>query len=94
MKLAISHRALKHLDRIHAYLAERNAKAANAEITAILDLVEHQILKFPNMGRMGRRKGTREFPHPPYLIVYRVKGELVTVVAIFDGRRNIGVSYT
>jgi plasmid stabilization system protein ParE len=94
VKLAISDRALKHLDCIHAFLSERNANAADAEITAMLDLLEHQILKFPKMGRVGRRKGTREFPHPPYLIVYRVQGELLTVVAVFDGRRNIGVGYT
>jgi addiction module RelE/StbE family toxin len=94
VKLILSDRALKHLDRIHTYLAERNANAADEEITAILDLVEHRLRNFPEMGRAGRRKGTREFPHPPYLIVYRVKGDSLTVVSVFDGRRNIGVSYS
>lgn len=93
MKLIISDRALNHLDRIHAYLVKRNANAADAEITAMLDLLQHRLQNFPN-GRVGRRKATREFPYPPYLIVYRVKGDSLTVVAVFDGRRNIGVSYT
>lgn len=61
MKLIVSDRAFEHLDRIHTYLAQRNPAAADAEITAILDLIEERLLKFPEMGRVGRRKGTREF---------------------------------
>ena len=43
------------------------------------------------MGRSGRLPGTREFPvtNLPYLIVYEVGAEVVTILAVFHAARDL-----
>ncbi|MBI1331159.1 MAG: hypothetical protein GC166_14780 [Alphaproteobacteria bacterium] len=46
---------------------------------------------FPERGRPGRRRGTRELTTVwPYVIVYRVRGETVEVLRIWHGRQQAG----
>ncbi len=46
---------------------------------------------FPAIGRPGRLPGTREFSIValPYLIVYEVSSDAVTIVAVFHGARDL-----
>lgn len=39
----------------------------------------------PQRGREGRIKGTRElgFPGLPYIVVYRIRGQIVDIVRIY-----------
>ena len=43
------------------------------------------------MGRSGRLPGTREFSLPslPYVIVYVVGADAVTILAVFHGSRDL-----
>ena len=47
--------------------------------------------EFPWIGRAGRLPNTRELSVPslPYLIVYEVAPDVVTVLAIFHGARDL-----
>jgi hypothetical protein len=53
---------------------------------------------FPNRGRIGRKKGTRELviPSSPFIVIYRVTGTAVDIVRILHGgqkcpRRTDGI---
>ncbi len=45
---------------------------------------------FPNRGRVGRITGTRElvFAPLPYIVVYRVKEEVVEILRIYHSGQN------
>jgi toxin ParE1/3/4 len=63
--------------------------AAKKQLDTITRAVE-QLANFPEMGRPGRVDGTRELviQSTPYIVTYRVKGELVRVVALLHGARR------
>ena len=43
----------------------------------------NQLDQHPNIGRVGRIKGTRELlVHPNYLLIYRVVGQIVEVLRV------------
>lgn len=45
---------------------------------------------FPRRGRRGRIVGTRElvFPGLPYIVVYRIKDQIVDIVRIYHGAQD------
>lgn len=71
------------------YIASRNPGAAlrcsRRVETAVERLVDH-----PRSGRSGRVPGTRELvvPRTPFLIVYRVEAEIVTILRLFHGAQD------
>jgi len=78
-------------DRVEIYDHIERASPA----TAIL--VDDRIVKaisnlssFPEMGRPGRRPGTRELviPHTPFLAAYRINGSAVEILRIVRGARR------
>ncbi|MGH8142192.1 MAG: type II toxin-antitoxin system RelE/ParE family toxin [Steroidobacteraceae bacterium] len=74
MELLWLRRALKDRDAQLDYIAEENPEAAVSqgdEIDRQIDLLPSQ----PDMGRPGRKKGTRELVinRTPFILVYRVK---------------------
>lgn len=81
MKLRLSRQARADLDRIAAYIGERDPQAAarvQRDLTAALD----RLLDHPQAGRPTGR-GLRRFavPRLPYLILYRVD-ETTPAVAV------------
>jgi toxin ParE1/3/4 len=78
-------------DRVEIYdHIERDSPA-----TAII--VDDRILKavgnlvsFPELGRPGRRPGTRELviPRTPYIAAYRINGQAVEILRIVRGARR------
>ena len=46
---------------------------------------------FPEMGRTGRVKNTREliFPEIPYIIPYRINGENIEILRFFHSSRKL-----
>lgn len=74
MELVWLRRALEDRDTHLDYIAEENPEAAVSqgdEIDRQIDLLPSQ----PDMGRAGRKKGTRELVinRTPFILVYRVK---------------------
>lgn len=71
------------------YLADKNPDAADAmlqHIRASVKLLAQQ----PGIGRPGRVPGTRELviQHHPYLIPYRVRGDVLEILRVFHTSRK------
>jgi toxin ParE1/3/4 len=72
------------LDEKSPRAAERLAKAVDAKCEALA--------RFPEMGRMREEilPGLRSTLIAKYVLFYRVQGEVVQVLRILHGRRDIG----
>jgi len=83
MKLVWLERASRELGQISDDIARDNPAAADAVELRIITSVDH-LGKFPEAGRTGRVKGTREVPvvDYPYVVVYRIKGEELQILTI------------
>lgn len=49
-----------------------------------------QLSTFPRSGRNGRIPGTRElvFPSLPYIVVYKIKDEVLEILRIYHGAQD------
>ena len=91
MKVTFEPAARDDLDRIFAWIAGDNPRAALGMIARI----EHKVMQLENpelthMGRPGLVEGTRELLEWPYIIVYRmddVRREIV-IVSIAHGAQD------
>ena len=72
------------MERISAFISEDKPAAAAG---AIVNIIEHteNLMKFPNLGRPGRKKGTRELiiAGTPFVLVYRQGSESIEIVSAF-----------
>ncbi|GGF05813.1 hypothetical protein GCM10011611_09140 [Aliidongia dinghuensis] len=89
-RLVFAEPAERDLDAIVDYVADEDPAAAEKIYRAIVATSRH-LAGFPDSGRPGRLPDTREFPVPsqPYLIVYRAEAEVVTILAVFHGARDL-----
>ena len=71
-------RSLWHLDKIAAYLKDRNPQAAD-RVTKRIRLRVSQLAEHPYIGRKGRLQGTRELfvGRYQYKVVYRLTADIV-----------------
>jgi toxin ParE1/3/4 len=61
--------------------------AARNVAQAVIDRIE-RLATFPDLGRPGEVKGTRELVSPPYVIVYRYTEEIVEILHIWHGAQD------
>ena len=89
-RLLIAEPAARDLESIVDYIAQDNPTAAENTFRAIVRAAE-KLPAFPAMGRPGRHPETRELSIPdlPYMIVYEVSAEQVTILAVFHTSRNL-----
>lgn len=71
------------------YIAQDNPLAAISQDEEI----EHQVdmlMQHPQMGRPGRKKGTRELviSRTPFIVVYRVKGTRIEVIRLLHSSQH------
>ena len=71
------------------YIAQDNPMAAIDQD----ERIEHQIdmlLQHPQMGRPGRKKGTRELviSRTPFVVVYRAKGPRIEIIRLLHGAQQ------
>jgi len=82
--------AARDLTRICDYI-EKEADSGTARRIA-LTLYEgiDSLKQFPRRGRPGRRPGTLEFVFAdlPYLVIYRIKDDVIEVIRILHGAQN------
>ncbi len=83
MKIRWTVKAAAHLDQIAAYSSHDKPNAAASVIVTIIEHTEH-LAKFPNLGRPGRKKGTRELiiSGTPFIVVYR-QTTAIEVLSVF-----------
>ncbi|MBY6242974.1 type II toxin-antitoxin system RelE/ParE family toxin [Methylosinus sp. Sm6] len=89
MKLRWTAPALRDLEAIGDYIARDNPAAADRVVTRILDQAE-LLAVHAHAGRAGRVPETREMivSDSPFVLPYRVRGEVVEVLAVFHGSRQ------
>ena len=90
MRTVYTREAERDLDDIIGYIALDSPKAAEDVFLAIRTSVD-QLQDFPELGHPGRLAGTRErsVVSLPYVVAYRHDGDVLTIVAIFHGARDL-----
>jgi toxin ParE1/3/4 len=90
MRLVFAEPAERDLKDIVDYIALDNTAAAEKVYRAIVVAAE-RLTRFPDIGRVGRLPDTRELTISslPYLVVYQVATETVTILAVFHGARDL-----
>ena len=91
--LLIAEPAGRDLEAIVDYIARENPAAAENVYRQIARTAA-KLPEFPALGRPGRFSGTREMnvAGSPYLIVYEVNVEAVTILAVFHTARNLAAA--
>jgi toxin ParE1/3/4 len=71
------------------YIRQDNPSAAQRAAQVIYEGLE-SLASFPNKGRPGRTKGTRElvFAPLPFVAVYRVKDDAVEIARVLHGSQR------
>ena len=89
MELRWTEEAANDLEHIADYLFE-NAPERAAGLILEIYKAPAALLKFPLRGRPGRKEGTRELVLSPlpYIIVYRIAGELIHIARILHGAQK------
>jgi toxin ParE1/3/4 len=91
MRVTFDPAASEELDRIYAWIAKDNPRAALNMVARIrAKVMRLETPELTHMGRMGLVEGTRELLEWPYIIVYKVdegRNEIV-VVSIVHGAQK------
>lgn len=86
--------AVRDLEELVAFVAIESADDAERLLeriekqAATLESVPARGRVAPELARFGMRSW-RELVVRPYRVVYRIEGDTVTVLAVFDGRRDL-----
>lgn len=88
MQVVYTRRALEHLGRHAAAIAQDSPAAAREQVARIRRSID-QLALFPEMGREGRVTGTRELaaPRTPFVVVYRTEPGRITILRVLHGRQ-------
>jgi len=92
--LVFAEPAARDLEDIIDYIPLDSPKAAEGVYRALVTAAG-RLKDFPESGHPGRAPGTRELSVTalPYIIVYEVGVETVTVVAVFHGARHLARAF-
>jgi addiction module RelE/StbE family toxin len=82
--------ARRDLEEIHAYISRETSPERASEVVSDIVVSVNRLADFPGIGRPGRRPGTRELKmaHLPYMIPYRVRGEMVVLLRVLHEARH------
>jgi toxin ParE1/3/4 len=89
MKLVWSAFALSDREEIYDYLDSESPGSAAVMDKRIADSVQ-LLLDFPESGRAGRVKGTREcvITRSPYIAAYTVTGKVIRILRVLHGAQR------
>ena len=89
MTLRWTRRALRDMQHLHGYIADDNPAAGRRLVSRIREAASH-LRRSPQMGKRGRIADTRELviAGTPYIVVYRIEGEQVQIVAVIHGAQR------
>jgi toxin ParE1/3/4 len=86
VRLRWSELAAAHIENIHDFVARDKPAAALATIDVLIQAVE-RLTEHPKLGRKADH-GTRKLIHPPFVIVYRILEDVISIEAVFHGNRR------
>lgn len=92
MKILWTEPAIEDLRNLHAYIARDSEIYASNFVQRIITAVD-KLTNFPRLGRMvpeAEQEAVRELIYQNYRIIYRIKGELVEILTVLHGRRDLG----
>ena len=71
------------------YIAEHNPGAAARLEQRMVDATD-QLLDHPEIGRIGRLRGTRELvvARTPYIVIYEIEGETVRILRVLHSAQR------
>ncbi|HKY63384.1 MAG TPA: type II toxin-antitoxin system RelE/ParE family toxin [bacterium] len=89
MKILWTRLALQDLEQAWDYIAAGNPAAAEDVVEKIAGAVG-SLPSYPQLGRLGRVKGTRELvvAGTPFVIPYRLKGDQIQLLAVLHVARR------
>lgn len=88
MTVRWSETSTRHLQQIYDYIARDKEEAARATVERLMASGD-ALGQAPQIGRLGRFKGTREFIQPPYILVYSIESDSFQIHAVFHGSRDL-----
>jgi toxin ParE1/3/4 len=80
MKIRLSEVAVRDLENIRDFIATDKPEAALETVQNLLVAIE-RLSTFPQVGRSGPF-GTRQLVKPPFIVVYRIVEDVVSVDAV------------
>jgi toxin ParE1/3/4 len=89
MKVDWFYKAVQSLEEIGRYIAKNNPAAAY-EMVVKIKKAGDSLAQNPQIGRIGRVKGTRELivSGTPYILPYRIKGDKIQILHVLHGARR------
>jgi toxin ParE1/3/4 len=89
MNVVWFYKAAQDLQAIGQHIAKDNPAAAY-EMVVKIKKAGDSLAQFPQAGRVGRVKGTRELvvTGTPYLLPYRIKGDEIQILHVFHGAQK------
>jgi addiction module RelE/StbE family toxin len=87
MQIRWSPEAADELERIVQHIQKDNPEAARTVAETIYEGAS-SLMTFPNRGRIGRHRGSRELIFEPYILVYRVSGEFVEISRVYHAAQD------
>lgn len=89
MRIVWTEPAVRDLVAAREYIARDNPTAADRQAERVLVAVAG-LLQFPEIGRPGRRAGTRELvvSRTPYIAAYRIAGDTIEILRVMHSRQR------
>jgi toxin ParE1/3/4 len=89
MRIAWTESAVRDLAAARAYIAQDSSPAADSPVGRVMAAVS-SLLRVPEIGRTGRRAGTRELvvSRTSYVAVYRLRGDIIEILPVLHGRQR------
>lgn len=92
MKILWTEPSIEDLRNLHAYIARDSEIYASSFVQRIILAVD-RLADFPRLGRMvpeADEETIRELLYQNYRIIYRIKSELIEILTVMYGRRDLG----
>jgi plasmid stabilization system protein ParE len=92
MKILWTDPAIEDLRNLHSYIAKDSEVYASSFVERIILAVE-KLANFPRLGRVvpeADEQTIRELLYRNYRLIYRINGDLIEIITVVQGRRDLG----
>jgi toxin ParE1/3/4 len=92
MKIRWTGPAIESLRNLHGYIAKDSEVYARSFVQRVI-LAAEKLTNFPRLGRVvpeADEETIRELLYQNYRIIYRIKNELIEILTVIHGRRDLG----